>query len=372
MLRWQKICAVAAVMLLMAGCMMESGRTVKIGFVAGLSGRGSDLGVSGRNAAMLAVEEANARGGIRGRKIELIVKDDENTASGALQADRELIGAGVAAIIGHMTSAESLAAVPYINQQQVVMVSPTTRTPRLMKQDDMFFSVIPSLEGGAQLQGEYAIAKTNVRRLAVLYDKGNQEYAEDWLQAFAGRFEAQGGKIVAMRGYASQNNTDFWQVIQPVMQFQPEGVLLIAGGIDAALLCQQIHKYNPQLTIFSSGWAMTNEFLQHGGRAVEDVIFSNSAHLRDDGAAYASFSQRYEQRFGLAPDLWAAYSYNATLVIIEGLQQNNEPRRLKEQLLRMESFAGVLGPFRFDANGDVSGQDIILRVKQGRFEKEQW
>ncbi|MFO7717430.1 MAG: ABC transporter substrate-binding protein, partial [Desulfohalobium sp.] len=81
---------------------------IRIGFAVPLTGVYSDLGVHGRNGATLAVEEINDRGGIHGRSLRLLPRDDGNSAAQAKAVDRELIDQGVVAIIGHMTSSQSV------------------------------------------------------------------------------------------------------------------------------------------------------------------------------------------------------------------------------------------------------------------------
>ncbi|MBW1797231.1 MAG: ABC transporter substrate-binding protein, partial [Deltaproteobacteria bacterium] len=101
-------------MAVMWGC--ENKKPVKVGFVGGLTGRLSYLGTAGRNGVILAVEEINEAGGINGRPVELITRDDGHDPKVAVKVDRELIGEGVVAIIGHMTSSMSMAALPLINK----------------------------------------------------------------------------------------------------------------------------------------------------------------------------------------------------------------------------------------------------------------
>ncbi len=96
---------------------------IKVGFVGGLTGRLSDLGTAGRNGVILAVEEINSRGGINGRPVELITKDDKQDPELSLRVDRELVDEGVAAIIGHMTSVMSMAVLPFINEEKILMIS---------------------------------------------------------------------------------------------------------------------------------------------------------------------------------------------------------------------------------------------------------
>ncbi|HWT16306.1 MAG TPA: ABC transporter substrate-binding protein, partial [Patescibacteria group bacterium] len=85
---------------------------VRVGFLGGLSGRVADLGESGRNGAQIAVEEVNRAGGIGGRQVELIVRDDAQNPEKAISAINELIGARVEAIVGPMTSAMAEVVLP--------------------------------------------------------------------------------------------------------------------------------------------------------------------------------------------------------------------------------------------------------------------
>ncbi|MEW5815083.1 MAG: ABC transporter substrate-binding protein [Spirochaetota bacterium] len=117
---------------------------IKIGFAGGLTGIHSDLGIAGRNGALLAVEEITSAGGIKGRPVVLITKDDQQDPVAALKVDKELIDEGVVAIIGHMTSVMTMSVIPFINKSEILMISPTTSTNELTNIDDYFFRTLPA------------------------------------------------------------------------------------------------------------------------------------------------------------------------------------------------------------------------------------
>jgi len=118
---------------------------IRIGFVGGSSGRVADLGISGRDGAILAVEQQNLAGGINGREIRLIIRDDQHNPETAAKVDNELIDEGVLAIIGHMTSDMSMVGVKVANERGVLMLSPTTATDELSGMDDNFFRINASI-----------------------------------------------------------------------------------------------------------------------------------------------------------------------------------------------------------------------------------
>jgi branched-chain amino acid transport system substrate-binding protein len=185
-------------LVLMVGCEREK-PPVKVGFVGGLTGRFSDLGTAGRNGVMLAVEEVNSAGGMGGRTVELITKDDRQDPKTATEVDKALIQEGVVAIIGHMTSAMSIAAVPLINAEKVLMISPTTSTGQLTGKDDWFLrTMVPTGDLPRKL-AEYAHDGLGPDRMAAIYDLANRAYAED-KERFVARFGAE-PSFAAIFGY---------------------------------------------------------------------------------------------------------------------------------------------------------------------------
>lgn len=117
---------------------------MKIGFMAGLSGRVADLGVSGRNGLILAIEQKNGSGGINGKPLELIVRDDRQDSQRARSSVKELLDDGVELIIGPMTSSMAMSVVKLVNNSDAYLLSPTVTTTDLLNIDDHFLRVISS------------------------------------------------------------------------------------------------------------------------------------------------------------------------------------------------------------------------------------
>ena len=148
------IAAVGSLLFILGACGDTS--PILIGFSGQLTGKTSDIGVFGRNGAMLAIEKINETGGINGRPLKLIAEDDGNTPDGALKADKILIDAGVVAIIGHMTSSQTMAALPFINKNGMVLISPTTSTPELTNKNDLFFRTMVENPIQSKVLADYA------------------------------------------------------------------------------------------------------------------------------------------------------------------------------------------------------------------------
>ncbi|MBU2547010.1 MAG: ABC transporter substrate-binding protein [Proteobacteria bacterium] len=348
------------------GC--DSHKPIKVGFVGGLTGRLSDLGIAGRNGVILAVDEINQTGGIHGRRVELIAKDDRQDPRAAVKADRELIEAGVAAIIGHMTSSMSVAAVPLINQARMVMISPTTSTDKLSGRDDYFFRVTQPNRFQAEQLASLAGSRMHLSRIAAICDLSNRPYSENMVRHFQAELKGHGGQLVTTVTFTSGPRVSFPQLAQQALTDKPDGLFILAGALDAALICQHVRLIAPQIPIFSSAWAMTDDFIQHGGPAVEGVLFSQSTGQEVKTPQNLAFNKRFADRFGHPPNFAARLGYESARVLFQALAVDDDPARLRETIVRLGRIESVGGPITFDRFGDPKRGRAIMTVRQGKFE----
>jgi len=169
------------------GCVPSEPLT--IGFVGSTSGRSADLGIAGRDAVQLAVEQRNQAGGVGGRQVRLLLRDDEQNPEVARRVLRELIDQGAVAIVGPMTSAMAMAVVPIANQARVLLVSPTVSTDELTALDDHFFRVNTSTVDNAGRVAQFLLDQQGTRRLVAIYDTGNRSFTESWLAGFQAAYQ---------------------------------------------------------------------------------------------------------------------------------------------------------------------------------------
>ncbi|MDM8535586.1 ABC transporter substrate-binding protein [Desulfobacterales bacterium HSG17] len=351
---------------LLAGC--ERKEPVKIGFTGCLTGRLSDLGTAGRNGTMLAVEQINGAGGINGLPVELLVRDDKNKAEAALKADQELIGEGVSAIIGHVTSSMCLAALPVINDNRIVMISPTASSDKLTGLDDYFFRVCPDNNAQTIYLARHTVEKMKLNRLSLVYDLSNPAYSERVYKLFRDTFKGLGGEVLLTETFTSGKNASYFDISERLLKDQPQGVFIVAGAMDTAMICQHLRKINPDLPIISSGWALAPALLQPGGKAVEGVIFSHSLDEKSNDKQFLEFKKQYVQRFGNAPEHPAGiFAYEAAQLLFTILAETKEPKDIKPAILKQKSFQGLQGKLHIDPFGDVQRNYFIVTVKDGEF-----
>lgn len=365
--RYQLAFSVLLLIMLVVGCSHQP--TYKIGFVGGLTGRHSDLGVAGRNGVTLAVEEVNKAGGIKGRQVELIVRDDKNDPVVVREVDEELIKMGVTTIIGHMTSVAAVASLPVSESGKALIVTPTATSDRLRGHDDMLITVMPSLKPMAQVQAAYALNVLGLKQMVIVYDSSNLDYAESWAESFTTYYEKLGGRVVAALSFISSRSADYESLANKAAGYQPDGILLVTGAVDAGVMSQWLRKTRFTAPILSSSWAMTDDFIHHGGQAVEGVIFSSSFSPDNHSPAYSQFVQKYLDRFGSWPNYAAVYSYEAAQLVLDGINraQNDQALAVKSAIIGQQQFAGLWDDYLINATGDASRECRLVIVKNGQF-----
>ncbi len=356
---------ILGVCLSVASCSEEL--PLKIGFVGGLTGRVADLGVAGRDGVIMEVEDINRSGGIGGRKVELVIKDDRQDAESAKQAIRELISEQVIAIIGPMTSSMAVVIQPLIGSSQTVTISPTAKTDQLSDQDDFFLRVTTQLSRNAEQLASHAVKGLGLKKIAVVYDVSNRAFTETWLNYFEKSLLQNGGQIAVAEEFTSQPDVHFLPIAKRILATKPDGVLLLSNAIDTALLAQQIRKLESKVALFSSEWAFTTDLISFGGRPVNGMIAFLSFNANSQEARYLAFKERFTNRFGYAPSFATVLAHDATSFLFAGLKKNPPQSGLKEALLNLGPFPGLQSKITVDRYGDVERTLFMTVIEDGQF-----
>ncbi|MBF0226043.1 MAG: ABC transporter substrate-binding protein [Desulfobacterales bacterium] len=353
------------IIVLLLNCGRE--KTIKIGYVGCLSGRHSDLGISGRNGVILAVEKINNSGGINNCKIELIIRNDRHDEETAVIVDKELIHEKVIAIIGHMTSTMTMKVLPIINKEKIIMISPTTSTDSITGIDDYLIRVMASNASETENSTNYAINSLNLKQITIIYDITNSAYSEGYYKNFKQAFEKKGGAVVSVTTFKSGSVKSYLDLAKQICGQHADSVLIIADALDTAFICQQLQKLKCELPILSSGWAMTDDFIKHAGSSGNGVIFTHRLNTESKNKNYLKFKKNFKHRFGYDHDFAAMFAYEAAYVLFESLKQNSNKEMLKDTILSIKNFKGLQGDIEIDAFGDPKRTNYIVIVENGQF-----
>lgn len=341
---------------------------ILIGFSGQLTGKQSDLGVYGRNGAILAVEKINSMGGINGRPLKLLIKDDKNTVAGAIEADKALINEGAVAIIGHMTSSQTMGVIPMIDEKGIVLVSPTTATPELSNKADSFFRIMVENTLQSRELADYARSALDIQSVVTISESDNSSFALTFNDSFIWTFQEMGGNILKNLTYSGSQTADWDPLIDTLLELNPDAVLLTCPAQDAVSISQRIRNAGLKTRILSAGWAYTDKLLQWGGRHVEGMLFVIDYAADNPNPGFIKFRESYKNRFGTAPNFASAFSYEAVLALAEGLKiTNGLSQGLADAMAPSNTIKGIISDFRLNEYGDVNRNVFIVTVQEGEF-----
>ncbi|MGC3997069.1 MAG: ABC transporter substrate-binding protein [Anaeromyxobacter sp.] len=355
-----------ALLLLLAAAGCRPSQPIPVGFVAGLTGRHYDLGISSRNGATLAVEELNAAGGVEGRPLELRVRDDRQDPQAAREAVTGLIGEGVVAIVGHVTSTMAVETLPIADREHVLMLSPTVSSAALAGRDDWLVTLHPSTAVAAHAVAAWLSAHRPVHRVAAIIDLSNRAFSESWRDQFAGQLQEHGGELIRSIAFTSGEGVMLRTPVAEALDAQPDAVLVIANALDTAALCQLIRRRSADVLILGSDWGFTQDVIAHGGQAVEGAIFTQRIDLEAREPDLVRFRQAYVARFGRPADFAAAQSYEAVQMLARALRRDPTREGVRRAILQANDYAGLRGDLRIDATGDAQRRQLISTIRGGR------
>ena len=248
------------------------------------------------------------------------------------------------------------------------MISPTASTNKVTGIDDYLIRMVPPNKSETDHLARHAFKVMGLKKMAAIYDLSNRVFGEGFLNNFRDEFEGLGGKIIHVETFTSGKDMDFVKLAESLLKSDPDGMLIVTGGLDAAMISQRIRVTGSKAPIISCAWSMTADLIHDGGPAVEGVVFSQLFNRESRQKTYLEFRKRFEERFGEAPNFAASHGYEAALALLKALSKTVDPQELKATILQQGVFEGVQGDFNVDKFGDPQRKRFIITLKNGQFQ----
>lgn len=342
-------------------------KSIHIGFVAGLSGKFADLGVDCRRGVELAIARFNEAGGVKGKPIEMIVRDDGQNEKMALEAVKSLLDQNLPVIIGHSTSSMTMTTLPLVNDSQTLLVSPTSSTSSLKDIDDNFIRSCAVSTAAAAMMARYLITVKGVRSTGIIYDLGNEAYTRIWYDTFKKTFLDEGGTRVESLTFTSKPDLRMLPLIEQMQERQVDALVIVANSVDAAMLCQQARKSGWQVQLALADWAATEQLINLGGKAVEGATIQQFFNRKNTQPNYLDFKKKFELQYKSEPGFGALHAYNAAMMVFKSMNEQHEGETLKQTILRISHFPGLQDNIVINRYGDSNHPTYMGVVKNGTF-----
>ncbi|MEP6571060.1 MAG: ABC transporter substrate-binding protein [Gemmatimonadota bacterium] len=333
----------------------------------GLTGPFTDpVGAPMKRAAELAAAEINASGGIKGRQLRLIERDDHADPDTAVSVAADLEQQRVVAVVGNVFSGTTLAAAPVYNRarEPVLQISPSSSSPDVTSAGDYTFRVCPSdLAHGAAL-ARWARQQLSLSRGAVLYL--NDEYGRGIRRTFVEEFTKLGGQLVESDPYLGDT-----PVVGPyfdrLAKRQNAQFVLVAGNRGEAEEALRQARSRGLKMPFLGGDGL--EGIEAAGALAEGTYVSAAYLYNLDTPKNRAFVSAYHARYpdAATPNQPAAATYDAIYLLRGVIERVGAGRAAIRNAVAdigrgTPAFEGVTGAIAFDANGDVPNQRVIIGI----------
>jgi branched-chain amino acid transport system substrate-binding protein len=335
---------------------------ILVGFYGSLTGDGASFGISSREGAQLAVDEINNAGGILGgRKIRLLVEDDQSKPEEASNAVTKLITQDkVVGVIGEVASRRSLAAGPVCQKYQVPMVSPASTNERVTDIGDYIFRVcfIDPFQG--EVLAKFAFNDLKARKAAVLKDI-QQDYSVGLTDSIVKHFTALGGQVTDPVSYSS-GDSDFRAILTQVRSQKPDVIFVTGYYPEAAIIARQARELGIKVPLLGGdGWV--GQALENGREALANSYISNHYSGDNPDPIVQTFVKSYRAKFNKDPDSIAALGYDAAKVLADAMTRagSTDGPKVRDALAKAD-VPGVTGRLKMNAKRNVDKPAVIQEV----------
>ena len=348
---------------------IESKGTYKIGVMYPLSGDGAAYGLPIQKATKIAFDEINDKGGIGGKKIDVVYEDSKCNPKDGNAAAQKLVNLDkVKVIIGGVCSGETLGASPITEANNVILISPSATSPDITKAGDFVFRVAPSDAYAGVVSSEYAFNELQSKKAAIISE--TTDYAQGLRKVFKENFVKLGGQIVSDETY-NPEDTDFRTQITKVKSTNPDIIFVVpqapAKGI---LLVKQIKEAGVKQQLLTAEVLTGRNVVKENADTLEGLI-GVEQKLDEKAPKTAALLAKYTQQTKEEPPFpaYMAGAYDIVYLIAEAIEKNGyDSEKIRDFLYNIRDYDGAVGKLTIDENGEPILAFNVKQVKKGKLE----
>ncbi|MCF8565584.1 ABC transporter substrate-binding protein [Alicyclobacillus tolerans] len=333
----------------------------EIGMLSALTGSGAASGKLKVDGAQLAINEINAKGGVNGHPLKLIVEDDQTTNPGTVNAFNKLVSQypKLTAIIGPIRSTEVQAINPNIQQAGVPVLIGGTDPQLTHENDPWIFRFRPNDSYSARTMAYYLIKKLGLKKIAIVHSTdafgtGGETYLKKYIAQY-------GGTVVSDQGYTN-HATDYTSIITALKSANPQAVATyFTYGADLGIFLKQYSQFGMKATIMGSSSISSSDVIHLLGNQLNGD-YGTVDYAYGQNQASVTFGKALEKAYpGVIPDNYSSYTYDAVNVLASVLAKSGTSHKAVQQgLFGVKGFKGAEGTYNFDKNGDgLHGYTVV-------------
>lgn len=348
-----------------------SGDTIKLGGVFPLTGDVPALGAAMQNGAKLALKEINDGGGVLGKKLDLVIEDDQNQAATAPNAITKLITQDkVSAVVGTYASKCSIPMAAVAKDSKVVMITPGSTNEKVTTEGgDYVFRAcfIDPLQG--KVGAQFAAENLKAKKVAMLYDVGN-DYCVGLSKEFKKNFESLGGAIAYEKTY-NAGESDFKAFLTEIKELNVDVLYLPDNYSTVGLIAKQAREIGIKAPFLGGDSWSDPGLVKVGGDSIEGSYFTDHLSLKSDNAAIKKFVENYKKEYNSDPSAFSVLSYDSVYIVAEAIKKagSTDSAAIKDAMAKLDADCGTTH-YKFDDKHNPIKSVVINKVVKGQFEFE--
>jgi branched-chain amino acid transport system substrate-binding protein len=350
--------------------------TLKIGFFAPITGPAAADGMSAKNAVELGVKEVNEGGGVKGKKVELVVYDDRLKAEEAVAIANKLIERDkVVGVVSGSYSGPTRVVAPILQKAGMPMVAgyavhpDVTWNPNTKKPNDFIFrnGFLGEVEGAAA--AEFAVKDLKAKRMSII--AMDNDFGRSISAGFAERAQKLGATILTKQLYKFPGEKDFRPYLTSIKEGNPDVIFAAGYYNEAASIVRQAKELGIKSQILGEEGFDSPKFLEIAGEAAEGVIIATNLDRDDPRPVVQNFLKNYKAAYGHDADMVGASSYDAFMILVDAIRKaGTDAKAIQKALLETKDYNGLTGKISRFVQGEVVKPVQIQIVKDGQFRRK--
>ena len=348
----------------------EIGKTFKLGYDLELSGGVAAYGNAGKNGANLAVDEINKAGGIDGKQITVISKDNKSDNAEAATVVSNLINNDkVNAVIGSMTSGAVKSMTPNITKGAVPLVTPAgtddTLTVTNGKVNDYIFRSTFQDSYQGKVLANYTTKELKAKKLVLYYDNSS-DYAKGIAKSFEKTYD---GKIVDKVTFQS-GDKDFQATLSKIKGEDFDAIVMPGYYNETGLITKQARELGIEQPILGGDGFADPTFITLAGDAAATNVYYVSGYSAKALATDTTtkFIAAYQAKYKTEPSMFDALSYDAVYMVKQAAEDTKAKTSVdvKDGLAKLKGFKGATGEITVDKEHNPVKEAVVIKLDNGK------
>jgi branched-chain amino acid transport system substrate-binding protein len=337
------------------------GPDIKVGSTFVMSGGQAEYSQKYLVAGMqLAIEEANAAGGVNGRKIVAVLEDSRGEPGAAVAAMRKLVEVDKVPTLQTIYTPIAFAQGPIAAETKTVLWAPSVEHPELTSRFEWTARAAANSVQQGLFMADVLYKTMNAKKVAIIHE--DQEAVNLEAKEFRNKFlNDLKGEILGEEVYKA-GDTDFRNQLTKLRATNAEGLWVVgASPVEKPRVIKQVREMGWDVKILTHAPFETEETMRIGGTALNGVLYSATAVSK-------AYEDKFKARYGYTPDVNAAKHYDGMAIAIQAMKTGGVTG---EQMLKamndIKEFNGAQGPLTNSGKREWTPGQLVKQVKDGQF-----